>query len=77
MEEDETPDRVRARPLGAQAEVAHPGDGADAVEEPRPVHGLGGVGWKNVESAGGRGQYTRAGADREVKVSAFATLLRS
>ncbi len=41
MKEDETSDPVRVRLLGAQGEVAHPGDGADAVEEFRLVHGLG------------------------------------
>ena len=43
VEEDEAPDPIRVRLLGAQAQVAHPGDGADVVEELRLVHSRGRV----------------------------------
>jgi hypothetical protein len=77
LEEDEAPDPVGESLFCPQAEVTQSGDGADAVEEPGHLHGLGVSGGKVLKAAGGQGHYTRAGAHCEEKCSAFTSPLRS
>jgi hypothetical protein len=55
VEEDEPPDPVGIRLLGAQGEVAYPGDGADAVEQLRLLHGTQVSGGKMLKALAGAG----------------------
>ena len=55
LEDDVSPDPVRVSLLSPDREVAHSGDGADAVEELRLVHGGRGVGRKVLKALAGAG----------------------
>jgi hypothetical protein len=62
VEEDEAPDPVRVRLLGAQAQVSEAGGATDAFEESGLLHGDKRAGQKSVESSGWAGAlYTRRG----------------
>ena len=90
VKEDEAPDPIGIRLLGAQGKVAHPGDGAHAFEEFRLLHGLGVSGGKVLKALAGGGIIHAPGRSGIGKMrllqphyvvrpnhSAFATPLRS
>src|ERR1044072_6757151 len=67
VEEDETSDPIGVRLFSAEAEVAQSGDGADAVEELRLLHGLGVSGGKGLKALAGAGiihAWRRTGRER-------------
>lgn len=65
---DVASDPIRVRLLGAQAQVPHPNGGAHAVEQLRPLHGVGVLGRKVLSCLAGRGHYTCAGGRRRKKI---------
>jgi hypothetical protein len=62
LEEDEAPDPVGESLFCPQAEVTQSGDGADAVEEPGLLHGLGVSGGKVLKALAGAGIIHARGA---------------